>query len=334
MRLSRALELAPGDVVSFVGAGGKTSAMFRLADELAEQGWRVISTTTTRIAQDELHRAPQQVGFGHGMWLPDTLPHQVESHRHVFVFGKIEADGKVRGVRPAWLDSNLARSPYLDALLVESDGSRRRPMKAPLPHEPAMPSSSTVVVPVMGLEALGQPLEERNVYGAKVIHNATGYPIGKPVTTRLMAAVIMSPQLGLKNVPPRARVMPLLNQVTKERLPSAREIASYALTDFNIERVLIGAVQGSEPVWEVQRRVGAIILAAGDSQRMGKPKMLLPWQSSTIIREVCRQVLSCRLHEVIVVAGEDFEAIQQERKEHIEYMVETIKDFVKEKTNA
>jgi probable selenium-dependent hydroxylase accessory protein YqeC len=65
MNLTQALALSPGDVVSFVGAGGKTSALFRLADELAGQGWRVISTTTTRISQDELHCAPQQVGFGH-----------------------------------------------------------------------------------------------------------------------------------------------------------------------------------------------------------------------------------------------------------------------------
>ncbi|MBN1313207.1 MAG: putative selenium-dependent hydroxylase accessory protein YqeC [Anaerolineae bacterium] len=312
MKLSQALDLIPGDVVSFVGAGGKTSAMFRLANELSGQGWRVVSTTTTRIAQDELHRAPQRVGFGHGMQLPDTLPEQVDIHRHVFVFGKTEPDGKVRGVRPAWLDSNLARASYLDALLVESDGSRRRPMKAPLPHEPAMPRSSTVVIPVVGLDALGQPLDEKHIYGARVIHNTTGYPIGKPVTTRLMAAVIMSPQLGLKNVPRQARIIPLLNQVTEAHLLSAREIATYTLTDYNIERVLIGAVQGDEPIWEIQRRVGAIILAAGESQRMGKPKMLLPWKSSTIIREICQQVLTCRLHEVVVVAGEDFEAIQQE----------------------
>ena len=37
MRLSRAIELNAGDIVSFVGAGGKTSAMFRLAEELVGQ---------------------------------------------------------------------------------------------------------------------------------------------------------------------------------------------------------------------------------------------------------------------------------------------------------
>lgn len=312
MEIRQALDLAPGDVVSFVGAGGKTSALFRLAGELAGQGWRVISTTTTRIAQDELRLAPQQVGFGHGMQLPDTLPDQVEQHRHIFVFSKIEADGKVRGVRPAWLDSHLARATYLDALLVEADGSRRLPMKAPLPHEPAMPASSTVIVPVMGLDALGLPLDKKRIYGADIIHNATGHPIGRPVTTQLMAAVLLSPQLGLKNVPRQARVIPLLNRATPELLPQARQIAAFALTDQNIERVLIGAVQGTEPIWEIQRRVGAVVLAAGRSQRMGQPKLLLPWGASTIIRSVCERITSCGLNEIVVVAGEQMEAIQQQ----------------------
>lgn len=312
MEIRHGLELAPGDVVSFVGAGGKTSALFRLAGELIAQGWRVISTTTTRIAQDELRLAPQQVGFGHGMQLPDTLPAQVEQHRHIFVFSKIEADGKVRGVRPAWLDTHLARAAYLDALLVEADGSRRLPMKAPLPHEPAIPASSTVVIPVMGLDALGLPLDEKHIYGAEIIHNATGHPAGRPVTTRLMAAVLMSPQLGLKNIPRQARVIPLLNQTTPELLPQAREIAAFALTDQNIERVLIGAVHGTDPIREIQRRVGAIVLAAGDSRRMGQPKLLLPWGPSTIIRSVCERIASCGLHEIVVVAGEQMEAIQQQ----------------------
>lgn len=312
MNLTQALDLQPGDVVSFVGAGGKTSAMIRLAGELAGQGWRVISTTTTRIAQDELRLAPQQVGFGHGMQLPDTLPEQVEQHRHIFVFSKIEADGKVRGVRPAWLDSHLARATYLDALLVEADGSRRLPMKAPLPHEPAIPVSSTVVVPVVGLDALDLPLDEKHIYGADVIHNATGHQMGRPVTTRLVAAVLISPQLGLKNVPRQARVALLLNQVTPNLLPQAHEIAAFALTDQNIERVLIGAVQEPEPIREIKRRVGAVVLAAGGSRRMGQPKLLLPWNSSSIIRSVCERIVSCGLHEIVVVAGEQMEAIQQQ----------------------
>jgi molybdenum cofactor cytidylyltransferase len=304
MKLAEALQIRPRDVVAFVGAGGKTTAMFRLANELAEQNWRVISTTTTRIAQDEMRSAPQVVGFGPGMRLPESLPGQVEQHRHVFVFTKIEADKKVKGVRPAWLDENLATATYLDVLVVEADGARRLPMKAPLTHEPAMPQSATIVVPVIGMDALGQPLNEENVYGADIIHRSTGHPMGKPVTAELIAAVLMHPHLGLKEVPPRARVAPIINKVTPETLEDARKIARYLLSDLNIERVLLCSLQDqNNPVIEKRQRIGAIILAAGESRRMGEPKLLLPWGEKTIVRQVAEQVVASGVYETLVIAG-------------------------------
>jgi probable selenium-dependent hydroxylase accessory protein YqeC len=44
--LSDNLPLKGGGVISFVGAGGKTTLMFRLARELAEAGKSVLVTTT------------------------------------------------------------------------------------------------------------------------------------------------------------------------------------------------------------------------------------------------------------------------------------------------
>jgi hypothetical protein len=68
MRLCEALDVRRGDVVAFTGAGGKTSALVQLGYELAEQGWRVISTTTTKIAEQELSYFPCVV-----QWQPDLL---------------------------------------------------------------------------------------------------------------------------------------------------------------------------------------------------------------------------------------------------------------------
>jgi molybdenum cofactor cytidylyltransferase len=310
MKLLDALDLGRSDVVVFVGAGGKTSAMFRLADEMVQAGWRVITTTTTRIGQDEMAQAPQQIGVGPAIRLPETIVRMVEQYQHVFVFTKVEADQKVHGFRPNWLDDNLAHASFLDALLVEADGSRRLPLKAPLPHEPPIPATSSVVIPVVGLSVLGKPLNDQHVYGADIIYNLTGFPIDSQITEQLLGAVLVNPQLGLKNIPPGARVIPLLNQVTPETLQPARQVAEYALTDLHVERVLIGAVQEPEPVWEIRRRVGAIILAAGQSKRMGQQKMLLPWGDVSIIRHVCQQVCDSPVHDVIVVTGDNDEAVR------------------------
>lgn len=49
--------------------------------------------------------------------------------------------------------------------------------------------------------------------------------------------------------------------------------------------------------------IAAIILAAGKSTRMGVPKMLLPWGSSSVIETVLQHVLNMELSPVIVVTG-------------------------------
>jgi molybdenum cofactor cytidylyltransferase len=49
--------------------------------------------------------------------------------------------------------------------------------------------------------------------------------------------------------------------------------------------------------------IGAIILAAGMSTRMGQPKMLMPWGDSTVIRTVVECVLLGGISECWVVTG-------------------------------
>ncbi len=313
MKLSRALDVRRGEVVAFVGAGGKTSAMRRLAEELTGQGLRVLATTTTRIARDELDAIPESVALSADGSLPASLADLLERRRHVFLYSRVEGR-KVRGVDPGWLDDNLL--PLLsmvDAILIEADGARRLPLKAPKSHEPAMPISATIVVPVVGLNVLGQPLDEAHVYNVDPIVRHTGWPPAKPVEPELIAALLLNPFLGAKRTPPGARFAPLLNKVTDDTLPQARLIAQRALSDLNVDRVLIGSVQETDPIREAQRRIGAVVLAAGQSSRMGEPKMLLPWNGSlTIIHHVCQQVAACGPYEIVVVSGEWHDAIRKQ----------------------
>jgi len=55
--------------------------------------------------------------------------------------------------------------------------------------------------------------------------------------------------------------------------------------------------------------VSAIILAAGESKRMGQPKQLMPWGRSTILEQTVDRLLSCRIGEAIVVVGHEAEEV-------------------------
>jgi molybdenum cofactor cytidylyltransferase len=53
----------------------------------------------------------------------------------------------------------------------------------------------------------------------------------------------------------------------------------------------------------IKEEIGALILAAGLSSRMGKAKMLLPWGDSTVIRHVVNSYISTEIMEIVVVTG-------------------------------
>src|SRR5512144_1165841 len=56
--------------------------------------------------------------------------------------------------------------------------------------------------------------------------------------------------------------------------------------------------------------ITAIILAAGESRRMGRPKMLLPWGGSTVLQTVIAAFRTAGTEEILVVTGAGREQIE------------------------
>ena len=146
MELNAALglgEQAPRPaVITVVGGGGKTSLLFRLADELVARGGRVVTATTTRVAVHQLERAPALLRLPGGSLQPQhlgALEQALAAHGHCFVVGsETLLNGKQAGVEAEVIDALAERGAALglDAIVVEGDGSRTLPVKAPAAHEP------------------------------------------------------------------------------------------------------------------------------------------------------------------------------------------------------
>ncbi len=306
MKLTQAFGIQRGDIVAFVGAGGKTSTMVALAHELAEMGWRVLATTTTRIGADQLAFFPTALT---DLEPPSTLSAALEAHRVVFVHGGIY-EGKAHAPSEAWFDG-LPDRVDSDVLLVEADGARGLLLKAPRAHEPVIPAAATLVVPVAGLAVLGQPLDEDHVMNAAALEQAYGFPLGAPVKSPWVAQTLRDPALGLKGVPDNARVVAWLNGAVREgyQRGRARLIAQLILAEPRVQATALGSARASDPVYEVRRRVGAVVLAAGLSSRMGQPKVLLPWENGTILEHILRQLLLGRVRELVVVTGHEAEPV-------------------------
>ena len=169
MRLSVAFRIARRDVITLVGGGGKTTTMFRLAGELTGSGWRVVTTMTTRIFTGQMAAAPAALVLQDEDNLLVQLPPTLEEHGHVLIAGGIVVErDKVEGISGD-LIARIADLPAVDVVIVEGDGSRRLPFKAPAAHEPVIPACSRLVVPIVGVDVIGKPLTADHVHRPQLV---------------------------------------------------------------------------------------------------------------------------------------------------------------------
>jgi molybdenum cofactor cytidylyltransferase len=250
VRLAEALDVSRSEVVAFVGGGGKTAAMFRLAREIAARGERALTTTTTHIFAAQIAQAPAHI-------VADDTTHEnlsaaLAAHRHVLVVGATDAgSGRAGGVSLELFRQLRAWFPDV-CLLNEADGSRMRPFKAPADYEPVIPTQTTLVVPVVGTDVFGTPLDADHVHRPELVSALCGAPMGTAITPAIVARVLAHPQGGRKGVPAGARVVVLINKVDslRDRAP-AREAAECLLREPAIHSVVLATVRGEEPVLEV-----------------------------------------------------------------------------------
>lgn len=209
--LADAIGVRRGDVVALVGAGGKTSALQLLAKELSAGGGRVLATTTTAMFLREMAVVGPVLKLeehgGQAAGLEDVL-----GDRRRAAVALCERDGgKVAGLSPAVVDRLWAHGSA-DYLVVEADGSRGLPLKAFGPHEPQVPSVTTIIVLVAGLDALSAPLAEGHVHRADVLASALKIPLGSEVTTRVMADALRAQIVWLRRAHAGRRIVVLLNK--------------------------------------------------------------------------------------------------------------------------
>jgi len=251
--LTESLDIKAREVISLVGAGGKTTLMFRLAKELFLRGRKVVTTTTTKI----LEPAPGETGSLFVDSDEERIKDFVRSHLgryHRITAARERLDsGKLRGVSPDLVDE-LCRFREVEVVIVEADGAAGRPVKAPREHEPVIPTSTTLIVAILGVDGLGMKLSEKDVFQPERISKITGIPMGERLTDEAMATLVTHPEGIFKGTPPSARVIAFLNKVDiPNGVAKAESIAHKILGKKHerIERVVLGQLKSEPPVAEV-----------------------------------------------------------------------------------
>ena len=244
--LIKALALRPREHIALVGGGGKTTLMFALAEELRRNGKRVIASTTTKVWHTEaLEYKNLFLARVEAEWKRKTKE-GLSRRETVFVGKSLLDSGKVEGIAPSLAD-DLFHDSDVDYLVVEADGSAGHPLKAPGEHEPVIPgSTTTMVVAMMGLEAMGARLDETAVFRLEQVMRITGLNLGDVITPMALAKVFVHPAGLFKGSPEGARRVVFLNKgdLLKEE-KKAEELAEILVNDplKKLERVILGSLK-------------------------------------------------------------------------------------------
>lgn len=225
-------------ILCFTGGGGKTSALYTLASQAAENGEQVLASTSTMMIDPARDRGAVYDRIVCSRTLPPPLP------GITYLYSNRTEDGtKVRG--PEKEIFNTAGD--WDLLLIEADGAKRRPLKAPAEHEPCIPESCNLVIGCIGLDILGKPLCDRYVHRPELVSRITGLREGDRIAPAALVQLATHPKGVFKGAPSGARRLLLLNKrdLLIESPFRSKEIALEmvrALSGEGIERVITSSL--------------------------------------------------------------------------------------------
>ena len=133
-------------IIAFVGSGGKTTLLHKMADDYRKEGRKVLVSTTTHMFIE-----------------PDTLltddPELIinELKGKGYVMAGIPEGEKIKALSTETFNKVC---DYADVVLVEADGSKGLPLKFPNSTEPVIPENTDEIIVVCGLNAMGKKAKD------------------------------------------------------------------------------------------------------------------------------------------------------------------------------
>jgi probable selenium-dependent hydroxylase accessory protein YqeC len=237
-------------LVCVVGAGGKKTTLYRLAEAHLLAGTARIGLTCT------VAMAPPPAWLGEAMIaegtdLSQALDQLARDRRLVVYAGPSPKPGRVGGVPPEMLASLHAAGGF-DATLIKADGARMRWIKAPAAGEPVLPPDAATVLPLVSARIFGQPLSEVIAHRLERVAAVTGARPGERLTPEHVARLLTSEQGALRGVG-GATVVPIINMVDDPAKHAAARVAArlaFAACS-RLTRIVLARMAARNPVIEV-----------------------------------------------------------------------------------
>lgn len=164
-------------LITFVGGGGKTSAIIALAKEIKKMKKTVLITTTTNMYSSII---------------------KMENKPYITVLGKKFVGEKMVGLSPIVIDK-IYRKDYFDFILVEGDGAKGRAIKGPEIFEPVIPEETKKTIGIIGIDSLGKPINEEYVHRPEIFTNLVNKKLGETIDINCVVNLTLNKNGIFKN---------------------------------------------------------------------------------------------------------------------------------------
>ncbi len=256
MNISEALQLQHKKpcIVAFVGAGGKTTCMFRLAEELKKLDMRVVVTTTTKIRPPEAFQYDRLIHQSREEELFTQMAFAAPGTVSVAVKEVLQETSKLKGFAPEVLDRLLCAG-LVDYILVEADGSKNRAVKAPGEHEPVLPKRTNILLGLSGFDCYGKVIGSETVFRMSEFCKVSGKSPGEPIDMKALLSLVNSESGLFKAAPTNARKIWILNKVDDDdAFTVAERIGRYIFSQtLGLDAVILSALHQEEAIKKVFR---------------------------------------------------------------------------------
>lgn len=194
MDLINAFNIKNKDIITIVGAGGKTSLMFS-ASSLLRKDYKVLVTTTTNIYIPD----SKTVQFDKFCLIDDEeVENIIKNNKNgVYIIGsKIINNSnkpKLKGLTFEMLDKI---SSFFDIILIEGDGSKEKPLKGWMDNEPVVYDKTTKIIGIIDINSIGLDINEDNIHRLDKFLNIINDEKSSKVKVRHLKNIVLN-QNGL-----------------------------------------------------------------------------------------------------------------------------------------
>lgn len=269
-----------GSVTGITGSGGKTSLIFLLAEELANKG-KVLVTTTTKIYE------PLKEQY-ETLFLSDSNEEIKGNGKNIFIFVSKKVDRKL--ISPNEEDILKIKSKY-DYILYEGDGAKEKLLKFWKEDEPVIFSFTDNIIGILNIKVKNLEFSEENVHRYNMYMNKNNkfFP-KKNVDDEILKDCLMNGKF-FKNF--SGKKMLFLNGVE-----NISEIKTALNFSNDLENFMFGSVK--EKKIYVPKKISAIIMGSGKSERFNGNKLLSKIDGVSMIEIILKKLSSIPFKNIFV----------------------------------